>query len=74
MPVDVDEVSVSVTVTVYADPTAALFTPELTAAACAITLIDFSTGGEFCGRYARVTLCTAGVWPLPPAISSFHWM
>jgi hypothetical protein len=30
------------------------------------------TGGEFCGRYARVTLLTTGVAPPPPDISAFH--
>ena len=34
----------------------------------------FTTGGEFCGRYASVTLLSIGVAPPVPVISAFHWM
>src|SRR5213593_3387577 len=33
-----------------------------------------TTGGEFCGRYARVMLLRRGVAPLTPCISAFHAM
>src|ERR1039457_2412582 len=43
-------------------------------AICRVTLMLFTIGGEFCGRYARVTLSRMGVTPPAPDKSGFHWM
>src|SRR4051812_34375559 len=70
----VSPLSLTVTLNAAVELVAAALAPCDAGADCVITLMLLTTGGEFCGRYARVTLVRIGVAPFVPASSDFHWM